>query len=149
MSNKDNKSNNVTMITTVGALTFCGLLISTIIYYKSDILDIYDTYMYGPDMITLINISKALDVLSTTVEELQSEYNNKSNNNNNNMTITMDGNFKTKLSVAHSDIDYLFDKLDCIRGNEYIKRKRKGLVETTKKLSLVVDKLIANINSSH
>ena len=124
----NNKTSSIISIITLSVVSITCIISY---FYWNDIINVIEEINGDPDTILLINLSKGIKLLSIDIKQLEDDYNNNINND-----------FKSKLSITYSDIDYIFSKLDGIRGDEVIKSKRKKLVEEMKCLSIKLDELI-------
>ncbi len=124
------------------ALVFSSIVaIGIILYnYSEEILSIGAS----EEIHTLLCISNALKQLTRTIDDIETAFYVHKSHMVSNEKLAI---FSKQLAVAHNDIDFLFEKLDSIRGNEDVKQKRKNCVMLTKDLSARVDKLIEDFKA--
>lgn len=116
----------IVCIASVAVLCTIGL-----IFYREPLWDIYITLTQDDVLIKLHNIEKGMNTLEYNIINME-------------RALQMD---KSKLLVsqlaeANADVDYLFECLDNIRGNETIKSKRKLLVERVKAYNQRLDQIL-------
>jgi len=110
----------------VTAAVACGIAY----LYRSDIVDVFEENQ-SPEMQRLVRLSRALRVLSDRVALLE---------NKDPSVADGDKRFRA-LCEADADVDFIYENLDGVNGNETVKRKRKNLVEVTKSIAIRIDAL--------
>lgn len=120
----------------VGILTISGI-IGTIYHWKSISNGIL-CFAY-PEMISILNLEAAIKLLTKNIEELENVFNSTSFKYD-----KLPFGYTSSLGSVLSDVDFLFEQLDSLRGGNEMKLRRKVLVQQNKALAARIDKLVSD-----
>lgn len=135
----------VLMGTAVVALVFLG---SFTYMYAQDIWDVLETAQ-GGDMKVLVDLARAIRVLDENVTRIENADNYSTSSADEIQCSDALGQSKKGESIlrfkelcqADSDVDFVFTRLDSVRGDKEVKQKRKELVLLNKRLAARIDVL--------
>ena len=131
--------NNVFLLTTSIAVVCSSILLYT---YRNDIFDTYMGMTEGEEMIRLINISTAIKKLNENLIDLEVILEEPG------VTVaSLTPTDKKKLIILLADVDYIYEQLDMITGNQIIKTKRKECIVSMKKFTEKTDILAKQLSN--
>jgi len=113
-----------------------------------DISDILGS-VQGGEMKTLVDLARAIRALDENVSKIENAANYGPVSADEIQSSDIQGQSKMgqsglrfrELCQADSDVDFVFTKLDLVRGDMDVKQRRKELVEINKKLAVRIDAL--------
>lgn len=133
----------------IGTAFAAAVCLGSLVYmYRQDISDIVDS-MQGGEMKSLVDLARAIRTLEENVTKIENVANYGIVPADEVQSSDIQGQSKKgqsglrfrELCQADSDVDFVFTRLDQMRGDADVKQRRKELVEQNKQLAARIDVL--------